>query len=177
MNKLRQTPSQTLGPYFAYSLSPEQYGYPFNSIMNQQMVNPFTEKDAITIVGKVYDGAGEVIPDALVEIWQNDGEKQLIGRCGTGTDIEHRFVFYTLKPSVYDGQAPFLTVILLMRGQLIHSYTRMYFSDELELNQQDPFLNTIPVDRLSTLIAQKNDLGYTFDIHMQGQNETVFIEI
>jgi protocatechuate 3,4-dioxygenase alpha subunit len=177
MKALLQTPSQTVGPFFAYGLCPEQYGYPFQSILKAKLVDPLQSAEAITISGKVYDGEGVVIPDAMVEIWQNDGAQQLFGRCGTGTDLENRFIFHTLKPAATEGQAPFLSVILFMRGQLIHCYTRLYFSDEQALNQNDALLSTLPEDRRATLIAQKTDRGYTFDIHMQGKKETVFLDI
>ncbi|HAK76418.1 MAG TPA: protocatechuate 3,4-dioxygenase subunit alpha, partial [Runella sp.] len=67
-----QTPSQTVGPYFAYGLSPEQYLYNFKQLVGNQLVNPIDEPDAITITGKVFDGEGVVIPDAMIEVWQND---------------------------------------------------------------------------------------------------------
>lgn len=173
MEKKLQTPSQTVGPFFAYGLTPEQYLYDFTSVFHGQMVpNP-----TIEVVGKIFDGAGESIFDAMIEIWQDDGEQQLLGRFGTGTDSENRFVFKTQKPKPYDGNAPFLTVILFMRGQLIHSYTRIYFSDEAELNEKDPVLQTVPEARRSTLIAQKNGAKFEFNIFMQGENETVFFDL
>lgn len=172
-----QTPSQTVGPYFAYGLAPEQYLYDFKSLVGNEMVNPLDHEDAITIVGKVFDGQGVVIPDAMIEIWQNDGQHQLFGRFGTGTDVESRFVFYTLKPVAFNGQAPHLSVIIFMRGQQIHSYTRIYFSDETEANSKDEVLNIVPEDRRHTLIAKKKDSTYEFNIYMQGDNETVFFDI
>lgn len=172
-----QTPSQTVGPYFAYGLSPEQYLYNFKSLVGNTMVNPLDYPNSITIVGKVFDGDNNVIPDAMIEIWQNDGENQLFGRFGTGTDAENRFVFHTIKPQSVDGQAPYLSVIVFMRGQLIHVYTRIYFSDENELNANDEVLNAIPKERRNTLIAQKRGLTYEFNINMQGENETVFFDI
>lgn len=174
---MKQTPSQTVGPYFAYSLTPEQYLYDFKSVAGHQMVNPIDQKNAITIVGKVFDGEGAVIPDAMIEIWQNDGKNQLFGRFGTGTDLENRFVFHTVKPVSVNGQAPYLSVIVFMRGQLIHSYTRLYFSDEVTLNELDGVLNSIPAERRNTLIASKNGSVYEFNIRMQGEGETVFFEI
>lgn len=177
MKALPQTPSQTVGPFFAYGLCPEQYGYPFQSLVDATLVDPLQSEQIITIAGKVYDGEGVVIPDAMVEIWQIDGAHRLFGRCGTGTDPENRFVFHTIKPSATEGNAPFLSVILFMRGQLIHSYTRLYFSDEEALNQKDDLLSTLPEDRRATLIAQKTAYGYNFDIYMQGAKETVFLDI
>jgi protocatechuate 3,4-dioxygenase alpha subunit len=179
---MKQTPSQTVGPYFAYGLTPEQYLYNFKSLVGNNMVNPTEHPEAITIVGKVFDGEGVPIPDAMIELWQNDGKNQLFGRFGTGTDPQSRFIFHTIKPESVNGQAPYLTVIIFMRGQLIHSYTRIYFSDETELNRKDEVLNSIEKERRKTLIAQKNGaIGsssrYEFNIYMQGGNETVFFEI
>jgi protocatechuate 3,4-dioxygenase, alpha subunit len=172
---MRQTPSQTIGPYFAYSLTPEQYRYDFKQMVDNQMVDSISEPDGITIIGKVFDGENEVIPDAVIEIW--DAKNQLFGRFGTGTDEEKRFIFHTIKPQSIDGQAPYLSVIIFMRGQLIHSYTRIYFSDEEILNQQDEALNLVPIDRKHTLIANKKSNIYEFNIYMQGENETVFFDI
>jgi len=174
---MKQTPSQTVGPYFAYGLTPEQYLYDFKSLVGNQMVSPIDQTNAITIVGKVFDGEGIVIPDAMIEIWQNDGENQLFGRFGTGTDAQNRFVFHTIKPVSVNGQAPYLSVIVFMRGQLIHSYTRLYFSDEATLNEQDEALNSVPVERKNTLIAIQNGSVYEFNIRMQGEGETVFFEV
>jgi protocatechuate 3,4-dioxygenase, alpha subunit len=170
-----QTPSQTAGPYFAYGLTPEQYLYNFKKLTDNQLVNPLNNPNTITIIGKVLDGEGLAIPDAMIEIW--DAQNQLFGRFGTGTDPENRFIFHTQKPLSVDGNAPFLSVIVFMRGQLIHSYTRIYFSDEEPLNAQDEALNLVPKDRKHTLIAQKQGNLYEFNIYMQGENETVFFEI
>ena len=173
-----QTPSQTVGPYFAYGLTPEQYLYDFKQLVGNQMVSPIELSEAITITGKVFDGNGDAIPDAMIEIWQNDGENQLFGRFGTGTDAQNRFIFSTIKPQSIAAQAPYLSVIVFMRGQLIHSYTRIYFSDETELNASDEVLNSVPADRKQTLIAEKKGSNvYEFNINMQGENETVFFEI
>lgn len=174
---LLQTPSQTVGPFFAYGLTPEQYGYDFDSWVDHQMVNPLDHPDAITVTGKVFDGVGESIPDAMLEIWQNDGHNRLFGRFGTGTEPGNRFVFHTIKPKPFDGNAPFLSVILFMRGQLLHSYTRIYFSDEAAQNEKDTVLLAVPAERRQTLVAQKRKDLYEFDIYMQGPKETVFFEV
>ena len=168
---MNQTPSQTVGPYFAYGLSPEQYLFDFKSLANNQLTN---SEDGILLKGRIFDGAGVLIPDALVEIW--DHTNKLFGRFGTGTEADNSFKFYLKKPSYSSSNAPFLTLILLMRGQLIHSYTRVYFSDE-KSNETDEVLNSVSVERRHTLIAEKIDGFYQFDIHMQGENETVFFEI
>lgn len=172
-----QTPSQTVGPYFAYGLTPEQYGYDFKSLVGNRIINSDENADLITIKGKVFDGENNPIPDAMIELWQNDGQSKFFGRFGTGTDVENHFVFQTIKPKSLEGQAPYVTLIVFMRGQLIHSYTRIYFSDEEELNAGDSILNGIPLERRNTIIAQKKAGIYEFNIYMQGLNETVFFAI
>lgn len=176
MELKKQTPSQTIGPYFAYGLTPEQYGYDFKNWANGNMIEASAHVDTITITGRIFDGEGHPVDDAMLELWQNDGERRLFGRYGTGVKSDNSFEFKTIKPKSVDGQAPFINVILFMRGQLIHSYTRIYFSDEA-LNETDEALNTVPKDRRGTLIAQKNGNSYVFDIHMQGEQETVFFQI
>jgi len=172
-----QTPSQTIGPFFAYGLTPEQYGYDFKSLVDNIMAKPTNPTDAITITGQVFDGESNSIQDAMIELWQNDGENQLFGRHGTGTLESNHFEFHTIKPKSVDGQAPFISVILFMRGQLLHSYTRIYFSDEEALNEKDATLLSVPKERRPTLIAQKMGEKYVFDIHMQGEKETVFFQV
>jgi protocatechuate 3,4-dioxygenase alpha subunit len=194
-NKIRRTPSQTIGPFFAYSLAAEQYGYDYNSIMNGFLLDPDEEGERIYITGNVFDGNGNSIPDALIELWQanangiyrtlpiskkNDGFTGF-GRLGTGTHAAHRFSFVTIKPgSTGELQAPHINVILFMRGSLLPLYTRIYFSDE-EANSKDELLNAIEPVRRETLIAQCIErpglVEYFFDIYMQGENETVFFEV
>lgn len=178
MTKKLQTPSQTIGPYFAYSLTPQQYAYDFTSWADGEMTVDTLDEKLITIVGQVFDGEGQAVDDAVIEIWQNDGKQQFFGRYGTGTDAENRFFFKTLKPAAVKGAAPFLSVVLFMRGQLVHCYTRIYFSDESEKNAQDEVLLQVPAGRRSTLIAQHQEGGvYSFNIHMQGEQETVFFDV
>jgi protocatechuate 3,4-dioxygenase alpha subunit len=167
-----QTPSQTVGPYFAYGLTPEQYLYDFKSLAQNELVS--LDDNPIIIKGRVFDGEGKVIPDAMLEIWDNQND--LFGRFGTGTEKDNSFIFRTKKPHSVGENAPFLSVILFMRGQLIHSYTRIYFSDE-PTNATDEVLNSITDERRETLIAKKGDNYYEFDIHMQGKNETVFFDV
>ncbi|OCB68980.1 protocatechuate 3,4-dioxygenase subunit alpha [Flavobacterium glycines] len=172
-----QTPSQTVGPYFAYGLTSKQYGYDFENLATNVLENIPQGKEIITIKGKVFDGENNSIPDAMIELWQNDGENKFFGRFGTGTETENHFVFQTIKPKSVEGQAPYVSLIVFMRGQLIHSYTRIYFSDEEILNQQDAVLNAVPEERRNTIIAQKKGSVYEFNIYMQGENETVFFEV
>lgn len=194
---LKQTPSQTVGPFFAYGLTPEQYGYPFRSIAGGNLTVGDADGERIRIEGRVFDGEGKTVPDAMIEIWQADGQGRYahpldergsntgfkgFGRVGTGTDPEHRFIFHTVKPGSVDGrQAPHINVIVLMRGLLLHTYTRIYFSDEAEANARDPALSAVPAERRTTLIAAR-ETGldgpvYRFDIRMQGENETVFFDV
>jgi protocatechuate 3,4-dioxygenase alpha subunit len=193
MEKLEATPSQTVGPFFAYSLSAEQYGYPYNSIVNDVLLDERSPDDRIYIKGRVFDGAGAAITDALIELWQADGAGQyrsipvqaenngFIGFGRMGTAIDGQFSFTTLKPGPVNGQAPHINIILFMRGSLRALFTRLYFSDEEEANANDRLLNKVPAERWSTLIAQKdkvNDTGeYIFNIHMQGEHETIFFEL
>jgi protocatechuate 3,4-dioxygenase, alpha subunit len=194
---LKQTPSQTVGPFFAFGLAAAQYGYPHNSIASGQVADPQVPGEHIEIVGRIIDGAGEAIPDAMIEIWQADaegryahpgdprGSNQLFrgfGRCGTGTMPESRYAFRTVKPGSVDAkQAPHIDVIIFMRGLLTHAYTRLYFSDEAEANARDPVLSSVPAERRDTLIAKREETPgaavYRFDIRMQGDAETVFFDL
>jgi protocatechuate 3,4-dioxygenase, alpha subunit len=194
---LRQTPSQTLGPFFAYGLTPEQYGYEFASIAHPSMVDDDTRGEPIRVVGRVFDGAGAPVTDAMIEIWQADDQGRYahpadsrgsnatfkgFGRCGTGSDARGRFSFTTIRPGrIGDGQAPHLNVIVLMRGLLSHCFTRIFFEDEAEANAADPVLNSVPLERRTTLIAKRETAPagsiYRFDIHMQGDLETVFFDV
>ena len=191
---LKQTPSQTVGPYFAYGLTPEQYGYPFKELVGNDLTTPETAGQRIQIVGCVYDGEGNTVPDAMIEIWQADAQGRYahpddprgsnstfvgFGRMGTGTDAENRFVFETIKPGTVDAdQAPHISVIVMMRGLLTHTFTRIYFSDEETANAEDPVLSSVDQERRGTLIANKTEGSvYQFDIHMQGDQETVFFDV
>jgi protocatechuate 3,4-dioxygenase alpha subunit len=193
---LKQTPSQTVGPYFAYGLTAVQYGYAFTQLASGEVAELLVPGEHIEIIGQVFDGAGDLIPDAMIEIWQADskgryahpadprGSNQLFrgfGRCGTGTLPESRFRFHTIKPGSVDGeQAPHVNVVVFMRGMLVHAYTRMYFSDETEANARDPVLSTVPAERRRTLIATRAAPAipvYRFNIHMQGDEETVFFDV
>ncbi len=194
---LKQTPSQTVGPYFAYSLTAGQYGYDFKSIADGTLVEDQTEGERVRIVGRVLDGEGVVVTDAMIEIWQADAQGRYahpadprgsnlrfrgFGRTGTGTEAENHFVFETIKPGPEaDGQAPHINVIVFLRGLLSHAYTRIYFGDEVAANAADPVLSAVSEERRETLIAAREDGPdgpvYRFDIHMQGKSETVFFDL
>lgn len=195
MEKLRQTPSQTVGPYFAYGLTAVQYGYGYTSILNNILVNDTNEEGLIYITGCVFDGEGKAVHDAMMELWHADKNGNYvkgyagtamteipfkgIGRYGTGTDIQKRFLFETIKPGSVNGQVPYINVMLFMRGSLHVLYTRIYFDDEK--NDKDPLLLSVEQERRDTLIAKKVEkagkIFYHFDIHMQGEKETVFFDI
>ncbi|WP_353190698.1 protocatechuate 3,4-dioxygenase subunit alpha [Pandoraea pnomenusa] len=196
MSDYQQTPSQTVGPYFAYGLSPEQYLYDFKSAFTPVVATDRAEGEQIRLIGCVYDGAGNPINDALIEVVQADAHGKYVrtaediertgfagtGRCGTGTDPEHRFVIETIKPgAAAPGDAPRIDVILTMRGLLNHLFTRIYFDDEAAANAADPVLQQVPAERRHTLVARREVSGgrvsYRFDIRMQGDEETVFLDL
>ena len=194
--KLGQTPSQTVGPYFAYGLTPEQYLYSFRSAFTPVLVRDDTPGTLIEIVGQVLDGAGNPIGDAMIEIAHADASGRFVstleavaasgftgfGRCGTGTDPQHCYRFRTIKPAACAAdEAPYVNVIVTMRGMLVHAFTRLYFEDEAQANAQDAVLQSVPAERRDTLIARRQaregQLAYRFDIHMQGDRETVFFDL
>jgi protocatechuate 3,4-dioxygenase alpha subunit len=171
--KSGQTPSQTVGPFFAYGLVPEQYGYPLTQVANGTIAG---EGPRISVTGQVLDGNNAPIIDALIEIWQAGGR---FARYGTGTSPDQSYTFNLAKPlgrSLND--APHVSVIVFMRGLLSHLYTRIYFDDEAEANKADKILQSTPASRRHTLIAKSVGPGqYRFDIHLQGEHETVFFDL
>lgn len=193
---LGQTPSQTVGPFFAYGLTAEQYGYPFTSLFHPRVAEPRAKGEHIRVTGRVFDGEGKTIPDAMVEIAHVDADGRAVtsreaavasgfrgfGRCGTGTSGDQSFEFHTIKPGVAEpGSAPHINVIVTMRGLLVHAFTRLYFDDEAAANATDPVLASVPADRRTTLVAKRivlpAGIEYRFDIQMQGPNETVFFDL
>ena len=191
-----QTPSQTVGPYFAYGLTATQYGYDFDQPFDAVLALDSATGERIRLEGRVIDGDGNPINDALVEISQPDGEGRYpqtpeearalgfraFGRVGTGTTEGNRFVFHTVKPGAQSpGEAPHINVIVLMRGLLLHAFTRVYFNDEAAANAKDDVLQSVPADRRHTLIAERvvqgGAVSYRFDIRMQGADETAFFDV
>lgn len=191
-----QTPSQTVGPYFAYGLTATQYGYDFDQPFDAVLALDNASGERIRLEGHVIDGDGNPINDALVEISQPDGEGRYpqtpdearalgfraFGRVGTGTTEGNRFVFHTVKPGAQaPGEAPHINVIVLMRGLLLHAFTRVYFNDEAAANAKDAVLQSVPADRRHTLIAERvvqgGAVSYRFDIRMQGADETAFFDV
>jgi protocatechuate 3,4-dioxygenase alpha subunit len=192
------TPSQTVGPYFAYGLTPNGK-YAWNDAFSSNLVTPDTSGDRIRVEGFVYDGDGVFVPDCMLEIWQADTQGRFadpqdkralpnatfkgFGRCGTGAKGE--FAFDTIKPGSVpdpDGkpQAPHILMAVFARGMLLQNYTRIYFDDEAA-NAADPVLALVPAGRRGTLIAKRgqgaNSAVYRFDIRLQGDDETVFFDV
>jgi protocatechuate 3,4-dioxygenase alpha subunit len=163
--RLPLTPSQTVGPFFRIGLT---------TTIGSHVVGEGTP-GAVRVSGQVFDGAGEPVPDALIETWQSEGA----GRCAT--DEEGHFAILTIKPegNVKDGdapEAPHLDVSVFARGLLTRLVTRVYFPDEGEANDADPVLRSLGPDERSKLVAVREDSGLRFDIHLQGPRETVFFD-
>ena len=189
MSKRGQTPSQTLGPYFAYGLTPEQYGYDFTSIAKPDMMSEDTTGTMIHLVGTVFDGAGKPVSDAMIEIWQSDAKghypsrernnSAFTGFGRSGTNAYGVYEFRTIKPGAANASnAPAINVTVMMRGMLLHTFTRIYFPDETIANAHDQILALVPAERRATLIASIDaPHRYRFDIHMQGDHETVFFDM
>ncbi len=190
---LRITPSQTVGPFFAYALTPNGR-YPLADLATDDLTTDDAAGARIRVQGQVLDGDGASITDAMIEIWQADGEGRYAGGDGTlsnstfrgfgrsATDHEGRFAFTTLKPGRVPGpdgkaQAPHINVGVFARGVLRRMFTRIYFDDERETNEDDPILALVPDDARHTLVARRGGNAlYTFDIRLQGSEETVFFE-
>jgi protocatechuate 3,4-dioxygenase alpha subunit len=197
---LKETPSQTAGPYVHIGCTPNFSGITgvYDHDLGASMVNEKTEGERIRVRGSVFDGKGMALKDALVEIWQADskglynspfekrgaadpnftGWGRTAGEMDTG-----EFVFETIKPGVVpfkDGRpmAPHITFWIVARGINLGLHTRMYFPEEEAANAADPILSRVEhQSRIPTLIAQKESGEYRFDIHLQGEQETVFFDI
>jgi protocatechuate 3,4-dioxygenase alpha subunit len=158
------TPPQTVGPFFAI-------GLPWDD--GPEVVARGSD-GAIVVRGTVYDGDGAPVPDAIVETWQEDppAPARGFGRCPT--DGDGRWEIVTRKPAAAGGEAPHIAVALFARGLLDRVPTRIYFGDEEQANAADPLLSSLEPERRATLIAAPEDGGYRFDIHLQGDRETVF---
>jgi protocatechuate 3,4-dioxygenase alpha subunit len=191
------TPSQTVGPFFKYGLTPDGK-YDWNDAFTSNLVTPDTSGERIRVEGSVLDGDGAPVPDAMLEIWQADAQGRFsdpqdkralpnstfrgFGRCGT--DAIGSYAFDTIKPGTVpdpDGkpQAPHILLAVFARGMLLHLYTRIYFDGE-GANAADPVLALVPADRRSTLIATRKagaGSAYHFDVRLQGDNETVFFDV
>lgn len=200
------TPSQTVGPFFAYGLTPKGRAqwdpngtYSWKETVGDNLVTPDATGQKVRVEGQIVDGDGKPINDAMLEIWQADSQgryanprdnralpnTQFKGFGRSATDKDGVFGFQTIKPGTVPGpngknQAPHIVFCIFSRGMLRQIYTRMYFADEAA-NASDPILALVPEDRRSTLIAKKQMQGdvpvYRFDIRVQGDNETVFFDV
>ncbi|HUZ86721.1 MAG TPA: hypothetical protein VNF26_07170 [Candidatus Baltobacterales bacterium] len=158
---MNPTPSQTVGPFFGFAL-------PFEDDANALAPHA---AGAVRIEGQVLDGAGEPVPDALLEAWH--GEQ--FARCRT--DAEGAFHFTLSKPEAAPGAAPFLNVIVFARGLLRQLCTRIYFPDERAANDTDPVLARVEPQRRHTLVARQDAGALHFDVWLQGEDETVFFAL
>lgn len=189
--KLVQTASQTVGPFFHKALIRDDWNI---------LVTDATVGQRIIVEGRILDGDSQPVPDAMVEIWQANAagrynhpedtqEKALdphflgFGRCPT--DTEGYFRFRTVLPGPVEGrdgapQAPHVNLSVFARGLLKRLITRLYFPDE-PLNEGDRLLASIPADRRATLVAKLTrrdpEPVFRFDIHLQGEHETAFLDI
>jgi protocatechuate 3,4-dioxygenase beta subunit len=156
---LERTPSQTVGPFFEFGLC--------RRVQNQPVAP--TAPDAVRIEGRILDGEGSPVPDAMVEIWPP------WGRCGS--DADGRYSFVTRRPSAARGQAPQLALLVFARGLLKPVLTRLYLPGD-PANETDPVLAGIPdADERATLIALAEDGALRFDVRLQGERQTAFFTL
>jgi len=204
LNYLRETASQTAGPYVHIGLAPHQAGFDiFQHNFGNRLTGPQTRGEPIIIEGRVLDGTGSSLNDVLLEIWQANAagryshpadtqdkplDPDFRGWGRTGADFETGvYRFETIKPGPVVGRharmmAPHVIFWIVARGINIGLSTRMYFSDEETANNADPVLNLIELKpRRETLIAQRGirngKVTYTFNIVLQGDHETVFFDV
>jgi protocatechuate 3,4-dioxygenase alpha subunit len=191
---LRETPSQTAGPYVHIGLMPSLEGIsgPNMPDLGADMLGGTTRGQRIVLAGRIFDGAGAPVSDAVIEAWQADadghyGSADFPGWGRRATDSAGAFRFETIKPGAVaatDGElmAPHVTLWIVSRGINIGLHTRLYFADEAEANAHDAVLNRIlDPQRRSTLIAERSEIAgaivYTLDIRLQGEGETLFLDI
>lgn len=200
INRYKESPSQTAGPYVHIGCAPNFCGIEgvYSVDLGASMVNEKTKGERIVITGQVFDGLKVPLNDVLLEIWQADSSglfnspSELRGTAdpnftGWGrqpSDMQTgEFRFETVKPGrvpFVDGrlQAPHITLWIVARGINLGLNTRLYFADEQAANEEDPVLQRIEHRvRIPTLMATKGAEGYRFDIHLQGDDETIFFDI
>ncbi|KPA20738.1 Protocatechuate 3,4-dioxygenase alpha chain [Shimia sp. SK013] len=199
---LKETPSQTAGPYVHIGLAPGAAGFDiYKNELGRDIAGPNAKGERIRVEGVVIDGTGSPIKDVMLETWQansdgvyahpeHDGEVEA-GFSGWGrviTDFDTgEWGFDTVKPGAVMGRngqrmAPHITLWIVARGINVGLNTRAYFDDEAEANAADPVLNVIEWERRrATLIAKRSErdgqIVYRFDIKLQGEDETVFFDI
>ena len=181
---LTATPGQTVGPFYGFAL-------PYDG--DNELV-PGSHPDAVRLHGLVLDGAGQPVPDALVEVWQADPSGTVPraagslarngytftgwGRCAT--DNTGRWSFTTLRPgATTPGAAPYFAITVFARGLLNRLFTRAYLPDDADDTgatlAADPLLSSVEESRRGTLVARPDEHGYVFDIRLRGEGETVFL--
>lgn len=178
MTMLIATPGQTIGPFYGYALPFERSG---------ELV-PAGAPGAIRFHGVVTDGAGQPVPDVLLEIWQADADGRVPHTAGSlhrdgwtftgwgrvSTDDEGHFSFTTVEPAASTpGRAPFIALTVFGRGLLNRLFTRAYVPGPDCAD--DPLLCGLPPGRRNTMIATRDEQGLRFDIRLQGDDETVFL--
>ncbi|MFJ5862150.1 protocatechuate 3,4-dioxygenase subunit alpha [Pseudarthrobacter sp. NPDC092439] len=182
MNKPVPTPGQTVGPFYGYAL-------PFAK--DRELLAPGSP-GSVRLQGTVYDGAGEPIPDAILEIWQPDAEGNVVQRTGSlvrdgytftgwgrsAVGNTGQFTFTTVNPGPTEpGAAPFISVAIFARGLMNRLFTRVYLPEDQEALAKDALLRSLEPERRSTLVARRDpDGGLTWDIRLQGEGETVFLD-
>lgn len=199
LNRLKESPSQTAGPYVHIGLTPNLCGITgvYHHDLGGAMVNAKTKGERIKVRMRVLDGTGTPLRDALIEVWQADAaglhtspaetrgeaDPNFFGWNRRATDMETGECFFeTIKPGrvpFRDGRlmAPHISVWIVARGINLGLHTRMYFSDEETANAEDPILARIEHKvRVPTLIAPREGDAFIFDIHLQGEKETVFFD-
>ncbi|NYD43783.1 protocatechuate 3,4-dioxygenase subunit alpha [Nocardioides panaciterrulae] len=174
------TPGQTVGPFYGFAL-------PY---AGDHLLVPASHPDAVRLHGRVLDGAGDPVPDALLELWQADpagrvpratGSLRRDGYTFTGwgrcaTDNEGRFSFTTLRPgAASDGAAPYFALTVFARGLLNRLFTRAYLPGEPSVLDADPLLSSVAPARRGTLVTRPDEHGFAFDVRLQGADETVFL--
>ena len=204
LNYLRETASQTAGPYVHIGLAPGAAGFEiFEQELGQDIAGPNAAGERISVEGIVHDGLGAPMKDVLIEVWQANSagihahpEAKRVAQVEDGfrgwgrviSDFESGlYRFDTIKPGAVPGRggrlmAPHLNLWIVSRGIHIGLNTRMYFADESDANAADPLLNLIEqAERRKTLIAPREMRDgkpvYRFDIRLQGDGETVFLDI
>jgi protocatechuate 3,4-dioxygenase alpha subunit len=205
---LGQTPSQTLGPFFHQGLLRTRAVFQVPGLCNDDvdvfhhvLVRPGSSGERIVLEGFVYDGLGQPISDALLEIWQANAhgryqhpldtsgrelDPEFDGYGRAATDAQGAFAFRSVKPGAVEGpggrlQAPHINLVLGARGMMRHAFTRIYFEGDARLDH-DAVLALVPEQRRPTLLARAagqrdGSAVYRFDIRLQGEGETVFFEL
>ena len=191
----QETPSQTAGPYVHIGLMPSFAGIPdiYENQLGESPIADGAKGEVIEIVGSIYDGTGWAMRDALFESWQADASGKFAGQDGADPKVSGycrfaadgetgEYTLKTVKPGAVSGRggqvhAPHISLWIVARGINIGLQTRIYFEDED--NSNDPLLNRIEQrQRVDTLIAKKTADGkYRFDVRLQGEGETVFLDI